>query len=273
MNRRVQEVEASLEAKSDEVARLNIYNRRLQAEADEERRKRMALDAKLDSEQKAAKIVAQDITRYVESMKQLERQAESDKKTKLNQANQISSLQKQLKQESDEKKKLQNEMSLSSKITSDTLCETCLDRSTGDHLVNSTLGKGNVLESAKETASIVSALEDQVRVLTKEKLHLEQRLSYSSYPVAAIAPSTTNFNESNLLCQTCVDKSTLEVVSDVARSTEQVHDSALRVSQELVSERRARQRIEAEHQVCPLTQFHSFAFSQSRISPFYKIAF
>ena len=142
----------------------------------------MALDAKLDSEQKAAKIVAQDITRYVESMKQLERQAESDKKTKLNQANQITSLQKQLKQESDEKKKLQNEMSLSSKITSDTLCETCLDRSTSDHLANSTVGKGNVLESAKETASIVSALEDQVRVLTKEKLHLEQRLSYSSYP-------------------------------------------------------------------------------------------
>ena len=63
LHAKVADLEGKLETKRAECENYSAANRQLRAEVDEERRRRVSLDQKLDSEQKAAKIVAQDITR------------------------------------------------------------------------------------------------------------------------------------------------------------------------------------------------------------------
>ena len=63
LHAKVADLEGKLETKRAECENYSAANRQLRAEVDEERRRRVCLDQKLDSEQKAAKIVAQDITR------------------------------------------------------------------------------------------------------------------------------------------------------------------------------------------------------------------
>jgi len=234
LNNKVKELEGKLESKTIECEKYSSNIRRLQTEFDEEKRRRVALDHKLDSEQKAAKIVAQDITRYVESMKHLERKAEADLKEKKNMSDQIGDLQRKLT----ERNRAGHE---------DTMCRTCLERSNADM---SGVESNVVVRAAEETAETVSNLRNQVKILQKEKLALEQKVALSHQMVPLARNNTSCLSNESILCQTCLDKSTAEVVTDVARSTQQVHASALKVSEELVFERQLRKEIEDEHAGC-----------------------
>ena len=73
---KVQDLEAKLNNKTADCQTYLLANQRLELELAEEKKRRLVLDQKLDSERRAAKIVAQDITRYVDAMKQLEKQVE-----------------------------------------------------------------------------------------------------------------------------------------------------------------------------------------------------
>ena len=73
-----------------------------------------------------------------------------------------------------------------------------------------------VMKAAEETARVVLDLRAQIQVLQREKLALERHT----------ANNTSYLSNESFLCQTCIDKSTAEVVYDVARSTQEVRCSS-----------------------------------------------
>jgi len=194
LNGKVNQLEGQLNNKTLDCQTFMQANQRLQTELQEEKKRCLSLDRKLDSERKAAKIVGQDITRYVDAMKKLEKEAESHQKEKKAVAE---SHQKDKKALTEEMKRLQQRLDEYSTALS-APCQTCLERSTSSSATTKYTDAIAMLE--KEIDSHLKEKKD----LKEEVKRLHQRVEENS---AAI-----NF----LPCQTCLDRSTCDLKADSA---------------------------------------------------------
>ena len=125
LHRKILELEGSLKEKTEECAALSQENNILKNLLEIEKVARNEVEAKLESEREAAKVVARDITRYVDNMKKLEMRNE------------------QLIREKERSKDDTDNFS--------DLCRTCLERSSVEETARAV---GDTVKEVEESAAI-----------------------------------------------------------------------------------------------------------------------